>query len=172
MNFSKNKNDTERREFWKNMCISAIRSRSLERTMYIADKALEKFDKNFNLELSGTKTSDLFTAEEIAEAFGDDKIKGPFTLFPKFNYDSNLYFNTIGSLNDLEKLFEAYKNQMTKDEILDTSRSLESSAIYKNNIPNFGMRIEHNGNTTLRQFLVKLGFNQFYKYKRGNLCNE
>jgi hypothetical protein len=75
--------------------------------------------------------------------------------FPEFWFEGNLYFGWIKNLSDLKKVFVAYKGHLTKNEILD--KSLEYSGSVPKNNNEFGLRIEHKGNTTLRQFLKNNG---------------
>jgi len=67
-----------------------------------------------------------------------------------FWFDGNMYFKLIEVEEDLEELFKAYEGYMTPDEILDKAKNAVGSTIERN----FGLRIEHRGDTTLREFLV------------------
>jgi hypothetical protein len=72
--------------------------------------------------------------------------------FPRFWFESNLYFGWVENLDDLNKVFEQWEGQMTKDEILDKAVDFPDG-----NFKEFGLRTEHTGNVTLRQFLEEKG---------------
>lgn len=71
--------------------------------------------------------------------------------FPRFWFEGNLYFNWVNSLDDMQKVFDAYKDQMTKDEIVDKAVNTDAG------MKNFGLRAEHKGTVTLRKFLKDHG---------------
>lgn len=73
------------------------------------------------------------------------------TDFPSFWFEGNLAFFMVNNLNDLQRVFDQYKDQMTPDQILDKSVNVDEK------LDNFGLRMEHNGNVTLRQFLTDNG---------------
>jgi len=70
--------------------------------------------------------------------------------FPEFWFESNLYFGWVRSIDDLNEVFKSYEGQMTKDSILDVAVTLKS-----NELTEFGMRREHKGDITLREFLIE-----------------
>jgi len=72
--------------------------------------------------------------------------------FPRFYYESNLYFGWINSLEDLDAVFKEYEGHMTKDEILDKSFNIKGK-----DCKEFGTRIEHNGEKSLRRYLAQHG---------------
>jgi hypothetical protein len=67
--------------------------------------------------------------------------------FPRFWFESNLYFGWVNNIEELEFVFEEYKSQMSRDEVLDTAVN------YDDTLTEFGLRIEHQGKITLRKFL-------------------
>ena len=71
--------------------------------------------------------------------------------FPRFWFESNLYFYWVNDLNDLQKVFDAYEGHLTPDEILDVSKNVDDK------LDNFGLRMEHKGSVSLRQFLTDNG---------------
>lgn len=75
--------------------------------------------------------------------------------FPMFWFDGNMYFKLIETEGDLEELFKAYEGHMTPDEILDKAKcTVYDPVTQKISYKNFGLRSEHRGDTTLREFLV------------------
>lgn len=68
--------------------------------------------------------------------------------FPRFWFEGNLAFFWVNNLEDLQRVFKQYEGQMTKDQILDSSVNVDDD------LDNFGLRREHKGNVTLRQFLT------------------
>jgi hypothetical protein len=71
--------------------------------------------------------------------------------FPKFWFEGNLFFDWVVNLDDLQKVFDAHKGFLTKDEVLDKAVNKDEK------LNEFGLRYEHKGNVTLRQFLVDHG---------------
>ena len=71
--------------------------------------------------------------------------------FPRFWFESNLYFRWVNSLNDLQIVFDAYNGYMSPDDILDKAVNVGDK------LDNFGLRTEHQGDVTLRQFLTDNG---------------
>jgi hypothetical protein len=71
--------------------------------------------------------------------------------FPAFWFESNLYFGMVNDLDDLQLVFIAYKDHMTKDEILDKAVNKDET------LDEFGLRREHKGDVTLRKFLTDKG---------------
>ena len=71
--------------------------------------------------------------------------------FPKFWFESNLYFGWVQSFEDLKSVFEQYKGHLTRDEILDKAVNKDDT------FTEFGLRVEHRGNVTLRQYLTDKG---------------
>ena len=71
--------------------------------------------------------------------------------FPKFWFEGNQFFNWVENLDDLQKVFDAYKGFLTKDEVLDKAVNKDEK------LNEFGLRIEHKGDVTLRQFLTEHG---------------
>lgn len=71
--------------------------------------------------------------------------------FPQFWFEGNLAFFMVNNLEDLQRVFNQYKGQMTPDEILDKSVNVDDK------LDNFGLRREHKGDVTLRQFLEDNG---------------
>ena len=67
--------------------------------------------------------------------------------FPSFWFEGNLAFFMVNNLNDLQRVFDQYGDDMTPDDILDKSVNVDEK------LDNFGLRMEHKGNVTLRQFL-------------------
>ncbi|MFA5366594.1 MAG: hypothetical protein WC333_01815 [Dehalococcoidia bacterium] len=77
--------------------------------------------------------------------------------FPRFWFEGNLYFGWVNNLDELNVVFEYYKEgHMTKDEVLDKAVSLEDED-KSGKHTEFGLRIEHRGSMTLRQFLEEKG---------------
>jgi hypothetical protein len=83
--------------------------------------------------------------------------------FPKFWFESNLFFGWICCLNDLQKMFDIYKEYRNKDEILDESR--EYTGVFHKDHFEFGFGFEYKGKT-LKQFLNGYGYE-----KNINLIN-
>ncbi len=84
-------------------------------------------------------------------------------VFPKFWYESNSYFGNVDSYMDLETAMEAQTSDNgvfnTLDDFLDRS--------YQNINGNldFGSRVEHKADKTLRQFLSEKGIlKRFYNH--------
>ncbi|MFA5207320.1 MAG: hypothetical protein WC428_01570 [Candidatus Paceibacterota bacterium] len=71
--------------------------------------------------------------------------------FTKFWFEGNLYFGMVNDLDDLQKVFHEYETHMTKDEILDKAVNKDET------LTEFGLRLEHHGKVTLRQFLTDKG---------------
>jgi hypothetical protein len=71
--------------------------------------------------------------------------------FPKFWFEGNLYFGWVNDFEDLKSVFEQYKGHLTRDEILDKAVNKDDK------LDEFGLRIEHRGNVTLRQYLTDKG---------------
>ena len=71
--------------------------------------------------------------------------------FPAIWFEGNLYFGMVNTLDDLQLVFIAYKGHLTKDEILDKAVNKDET------LREFGLRIEHKGNVTLRKFLTDNG---------------
>ena len=67
--------------------------------------------------------------------------------FPQFWFEGNLAFFMVNNLKDLQRVFDQYEGQMTPDDILDKSVNVDDK------LDNFGLRMEHKGKVTLRQFL-------------------
>lgn len=70
--------------------------------------------------------------------------------FPGFYFESGLYFGKIKSREDLNDMFKAWEGQMDKVDILDKTMNIGGD-----DMSEFGLRPEHIGPTTLRQFLSK-----------------
>ena len=68
--------------------------------------------------------------------------------FPKFWFEGNLAFFWVNNLEDLQRVFDQYKGHLTPDNILDKSVNLDDK------LDEFGLRWEHKGDVTLRQFLT------------------
>ena len=73
--------------------------------------------------------------------------------FPRFWFEGNLAFFWVNNLEDLQRVFDQYKGQMSSDDILDLSVNVDDK------LDNFGLRREHKGDVTLRQFLSDNGIN-------------
>ena len=71
--------------------------------------------------------------------------------FPKFWYESNAYFTWVNSLTDLQKVFEAHKDNYSIDWLLDNSMV----ALHAIDYAKYGLRRECNGDKCLRQFLTE-----------------
>ena len=71
--------------------------------------------------------------------------------FPRFWFEGNHAFMWVNDLNDLQQVFDNYDGVMTPDEVLDKSVNVPGD--YKN----FGLRIEHKGERTLREHLKMFG---------------
>jgi len=67
--------------------------------------------------------------------------------FPQFWFEGNFAFFMVNNLKDLQRVFDQYEGQMTPDDILDKSVNVDDK------LDNFGLRMEHKGKVTLRQFL-------------------
>jgi|AntAceMinimDraft_18_1070375.scaffolds.fasta_scaffold00792_13 hypothetical protein len=88
--------------------------------------------------------------------------------FPRFWFDGNLAWGLINNMDNFQRIVDCYKDELTRDELLDKSLnaiehrqprySLKNKEVKdKNSIKSFGLRMEHRGNTTLRQFLTENG---------------
>ena len=88
--------------------------------------------------------------------------------FPKFWFDGNLGWGLINSMDDFQRIVDQYEGELTRDKLLDKSLnaiehtqprySLKEKVIKnKNKIKSFGLRAEHRGKITLRQFLTEQG---------------
>lgn len=79
--------------------------------------------------------------------------------FNEFWFEGNLYFGMITSVDDLRKVFKAYEGHMSADEVLNKAKN--NPLIRNANIPithlEFGLRSEHHGNTTLKEYLIEQG---------------
>ena len=77
--------------------------------------------------------------------------------FPRFWFEGNLAFFWINNVYDLYKVFEQYEGHMTPAEILDKSHNINIGKFHNTDkkYNNFGLRREHTGKTTLRQFLIQ-----------------
>lgn len=71
--------------------------------------------------------------------------------FPRFWFEGNLFFNWVENLDDLQRVFDAYDGYLTKDEVLDKALNKDDK------LDEFGLRMEHKGSVTLRQFLNEKG---------------
>ena len=72
-----------------------------------------------------------------------DKLK----KFPKFWFEGNHAFMWVNNIEDLKQVFKQYDEYMSADKVLDTAVNVDDE------LSNFGLRSEHQGNVTLRQFL-------------------
>lgn len=77
----------------------------------------------------------------------------------RFHFESNRFFDSVEGPDDWNRLRQAYP-KMTDDEILRAqeatykgTRSIE----IRNARPNYGWRIEHDGQKTLRDFFAENG---------------
>jgi len=80
--------------------------------------------------------------------------------FPEFWYDSNACWGWVKNMEDLQEKLELqtdprYGGLNNKDEFLDDSKQVAYKHINKEDRMNFGTRIEHSGDKTLREFLVE-----------------
>lgn len=71
--------------------------------------------------------------------------------FPRFWFEGNLAFLWVNNLEELQFVFDQYKGHMTPDEVLDKSLNANDE------LTNFGLYGEHDGDVTLRQFLTDNG---------------
>ena len=83
-------------------------------------------------------------------------------VFPIFWFEGGMSFGWVKSLKDLREVVRRYEGQMTKDEILDKAHDVPEDATahwsapeHNPKYPNFGLRREHSGKRTLREFLLK-----------------
>jgi hypothetical protein len=86
--------------------------------------------------------------------------------FPAFWFEGNMWSGEVKSRDDLQKVFDAYARSeagnWTQDEVLDESRSAiagqEPVHVVRNyDLPSYGVRREHGGDKTLREFLAENG---------------
>lgn len=70
--------------------------------------------------------------------------------FQGFYYDSNLYFGRINTIDDIYKIFKEYEGYLTPEEVLTLSYVDNSAESHS-----YGMRIEHDGDKTLKEFLTE-----------------
>ena len=78
-------------------------------------------------------------------------------MWKRFHFEGNRFFRAVESQEDWQRLRAAYPD-LTDDELLASkeatyggSRSMEERELR----PNFGLRIEHDGEKTLRDFFVE-----------------
>ena len=70
------------------------------------------------------------------------------TPWVKFWFESNQFFDWIESLEDWDRLRSAYPS-FSDNDLLDSKQNVHSLK------PNYGMRMEHKGTETLRDFFIK-----------------
>lgn len=71
-----------------------------------------------------------------------------------FFFESNQFFDTIKDEKDWQRLRDAYPN-LTDDELLNAKEATYEGSLSKDirdKRPNYGFRIEHDGERTLRDF--------------------
>lgn len=68
--------------------------------------------------------------------------------FPRFWFDGNQAMMWVNDLEDLQQVFKQYEGIMTPDEVLDKALNANEE------LTNFGLYYEHNGDVTLREFLT------------------
>lgn len=76
-----------------------------------------------------------------------------------FHFEANMFFRTIAGPFGWQRLRQAYPN-MTDDELLDAKEATYGGTLseaQRNHHPNFGLRREHDGEKTLRDFFVENG---------------
>jgi hypothetical protein len=94
------------------------------------------------------------------------------TTWKPFFFESNKFFDTIRGMEDWERLKAAYPD-MSDDQLIDAkeatyngSRTQEDRDAH----PNYGLRYEHDGERTLRQFFAAHGMSllndQIHTYPR------
>lgn len=79
--------------------------------------------------------------------------------FPDFWFEGNLYFGWVTSLEDMETLFEQYKDDKTPEELLTTAMGSTWS-----DYPRFGYYM-CDGDKSLKQYLEE--HNITYPIKKG-----
>lgn len=90
-------------------------------------------------------------------------------MFPEFWFEGNQYFDWVKSEHDLQKVFKSYSNTLEPFEVLDKARSKKyhdkldiNEVIERARKPEFGLRSEHTGEKTLRQFLIEENVDLIY----------
>lgn len=68
--------------------------------------------------------------------------------FPRFWFEGNHAFMWVNNLEELQQVFDLYEGIMTPDEILDKAVNIAGD-----DFKEFGLRIEHDGKTSLRKHL-------------------
>lgn len=75
-------------------------------------------------------------------------------MWKKFWFESNRFFDHVSSPEDWIRLRAAYPS-MTDSELLDSREATYNDSLTlerRDSRPNYGMRLEHDGERTLRQF--------------------
>jgi hypothetical protein len=80
-------------------------------------------------------------------------------MWKRFHFEGNQFFDGVESPEDWQRLRAAYPD-LTDDELLASKEATyggHRSAEERERRPNFGRRIEHDGEKTLRDFFVENG---------------
>lgn len=83
------------------------------------------------------------------------------TLKPwkRFFFESNLFFDHIENMSDWQRLCDAYP-KLTDTQLLDAKEATyggHRTQQERDERPNYGFRLEHDGKRTLRDFFAKHG---------------
>jgi len=90
-------------------------------------------------------------------------------MWKRFHFEANRFFDGIEGPSDWERLRAAYP-EMNDDQLLDAKEATYGgtrSMDVRTMRPNFGMRMEHDGEKTLRDFFVENGMLELIPERQG-----
>ena len=86
----------------------------------------------------------------------DDRATARCSPWKRFYFESNQFFDHINDMDDWDRLRKAYPD-LTDDDLLDSKEATYNGSLslyQRNERPNYGMRLEHDGGRTLRDFFI------------------
>lgn len=125
-------------------------------TLAGAEKALAVVHQSGLAESINDKRIVSHTMTVVATAKGRRR---PFSPWHSFFFESNQFFDHINGLYDWDRLRAAYPDK-TEDELLDAREATYGGSRTREEMdarPNFGLRWEHDGERTLRDFFKEFG---------------